>query len=95
VDYPRLWFESAVADYNARNVDRAEKNAREALRVLPANRDPRANKVLGLILVKKQDFAGAGEALRAYVQLVPNAEDIDQVKALLKQIDDKLAGRIP
>ena len=35
VDYPRLWFEDAVADYNMQKYDRAEKNAREALK-LPA-----------------------------------------------------------
>jgi len=50
VDYPRLWFEDAVADYYVRQFDRAERNAREALKLPPAIRDPRADAVLGLIL---------------------------------------------
>jgi len=93
VDYPHLWFADAVADYYVQNFDRAEKNAREALKL--ANRDPHANRLLGLILMKKQDYAGAGAALRAYVQLSPNAKDLDQVRTQLKQIDSRLAATGP
>jgi tetratricopeptide (TPR) repeat protein len=53
VDYPRLWFEDAVADYHVQQFDRAERNAREALKLPPAIRDPRADAVLGLILKSK------------------------------------------
>jgi tetratricopeptide (TPR) repeat protein len=95
VDYPRLWFEDAVADYNVQNLDRAEKNAREALKVSPANRDPRVNQLLGLILMKKEDYAGAAEALRAYVQLAPNAKDLDRVRAQIEQIDSHLTETRP
>jgi tetratricopeptide (TPR) repeat protein len=95
VDYPRLWYEDALADYNVRNFDRAERNAREARKVPPANRDPRADQLLGLILMKKQDYAGAGEALRAYVQLSPNAKDLEQVKTQIEEIDSRLAGERP
>jgi tetratricopeptide (TPR) repeat protein len=95
VDYPRLWFEDAVADYNVQNLNRAEKNAREALKVSPANRDPRANQLLGLILMKKEDYAGAAEALRAYVQLAPNAKDLDRVKAQIEQMNGHLTETRP
>ena len=95
VDYPRLWFEDAVADYNVQNFERAEKNAREALKLPPASRDPHANQLLGLILMNKKDYAGAGDALRAYVQLSPNAKDLDQVKAQLDQIANRLAVAKP
>jgi Flp pilus assembly protein TadD len=87
VDYPSLWFEDAVADYNVQNFDRAEKNAREALKVPLVSRDPHANQLLGLILMNKRDYTGAGEALRAYVRLVPNARDLDQVRAQLNEIE--------
>lgn len=95
VDYPRLWFEDAVADYNVQNFERAEKNAREALKQPPANRDPHAHQLLGLILMSKEDYAGAGEAFRAYLQLSPRAKDIAQVKAQIQQIDSHLAGTRP
>jgi Flp pilus assembly protein TadD len=50
VDFPRLWFEDAVADYHVQQFDRAERNAREALKLPAAIRDPRADTILGLIL---------------------------------------------
>jgi len=95
LDYPRLWFEDAVADYNVQNLDRAEKNAKEALKLSPPNRDPRANRLLGLILIKKEDYAGAAEALRAYVQLSPNAKDLDQVKTQIEQIESHMTETRP
>jgi len=93
VDYPRLWFEDAVANYNLRNYERAEKNTRTALQL--SRIDPRANQLLSLILIAKRDYAGAKDALRAYVKLQPNARDLDHVKAQLVEIDSRLAGPVP
>jgi tetratricopeptide (TPR) repeat protein len=95
VDYPRLWYEDAVADYNTQNFDRAEKSARVALRVLPGDRDPRANRLLGLVLMNKRDYAGADEALRAYLELSPHAKDMDRIKADIDRIDSHLGGVRP
>jgi tetratricopeptide (TPR) repeat protein len=92
VDYPRLWFEDAVANYNVQNFERAEKNAREALKFPVAISDPHASQLLGLILINEHDYAGAGEALRNYVKLVPNAKDLDQVRAQIGQIDSRLSA---
>jgi tetratricopeptide (TPR) repeat protein len=95
LDYPRLWFEDAVADYNVHNLDRAEKNAKEALKLPPASLDPRANQLLGLILIKKEDYAGAAEALRGYVRLSPHAKDLDQVKTQIEQIESHVRETRP
>lgn len=95
VDYPRLWYEDALADYHVQNFDRAERNTREALKVPEPNRDPHADQLLGLILMKKRDYAGAAEALRNYVQLAPNANDLGQVKAQIEQLDSHLTEARP
>jgi tetratricopeptide (TPR) repeat protein len=92
VDYPRLWYEDALADYHVRNFDRAERNVREALKVPLANRDPHADQLLGLLLMRKQDYAGADEALRAYLQLSPHAEDIATVREQIEDIDSHLTA---
>jgi tetratricopeptide (TPR) repeat protein len=92
VDYPRLWYEDALADYHVRNFDRAERNVREALKVPLAVRDPHADQLLGLLLMRKQDYAGADEALRAYLQLVPNAEDLATVRGQIEEIDSHLTA---
>jgi tetratricopeptide (TPR) repeat protein len=95
VDYPRLWYEDALADYHVRNFDRAERNVREALKVPVANRDPHADQLLGLLLMRKQDYAGADEALRAYVRLSPNATDLERVREQIEEMDSHLAAAKP
>jgi regulator of sirC expression with transglutaminase-like and TPR domain len=61
----------------------------------PPNRDPRANQLLGLILIRKEDYAGAAEALRAYVRLSRNAKDLDQVKTQIEQIENHMTETRP
>jgi tetratricopeptide (TPR) repeat protein len=95
VDFPHVWFENAVANYNVKDYDRAEKSARAALKVDAAHLNPRANHLLGLILLNKRDYTGAGDALRTYMQLVPNAQDLDQVKAQLLQLDNLQVSKQP
>jgi hypothetical protein len=46
-------------------------------------------------LINKRDYAGAGDALRAYVKLSPNAKDLDQVKAQIARIDVQLGAARP
>jgi regulator of sirC expression with transglutaminase-like and TPR domain len=60
-----------------------------------ANRDPHADQLLGLLLLRKQDYAGADEALRAYLQLDPNAQDLERVKEQIEEIDSHLAATGP
>jgi tetratricopeptide (TPR) repeat protein len=59
LDYPRVWFEDPAVDSNVQNVDRAEKNAREGLKLAPPDSDPPANLLPGLILINKHDYPGA------------------------------------
>jgi tetratricopeptide (TPR) repeat protein len=86
VDYPHLWYDDAEADYHVRSFDRAEKNAREALKMAPPNREWRAQRLLGLVLLSKKDYAGAEQALRAYLRESPDVEDWDELHAKLEEI---------
>jgi len=87
VDYPQLWYADAVAGYNVKNFDVAERSAREALKADPEHRNPKADQLLGNVLLQKREYAEAAEELRAYLKFSPNAGDLDQVKAQLAQID--------
>jgi tetratricopeptide (TPR) repeat protein len=95
IDFPQAWFVDAVANYNIKNYENAEKSAREALKLDPAHRNPRTHQLLGLVLVEKHDYIGASDALKAYMQYSPNAKDLDQVKAQLAQIDGFLSTKQP
>ena len=88
VDYPDAWFGDAVAHYYLGENDGAEKSAREAVRLDPKGRNPRAGYVLGMILARKGDRAGAAAALRGYLKAAPQAPDAELVKAQLAEIEN-------
>ncbi|MDE3195371.1 MAG: tetratricopeptide repeat protein [Acidobacteriota bacterium] len=91
VDFPQAWYTDAVANYNLKRYDAAEKSAREAVRLDPRHLNPRADYLLGLILAEKQDYEGAEQQLQAYLQLAPNAPDLASVRDQLGQLE-KLKG---
>jgi len=91
VDFPQAWYADAVANYNLKKYDAAEKSAREAVKLDPRHTNPRSDYLLGLVLVEKKDYAGATAELTMYIQLAPTAPDVAQVKDQLGQLG-KLTG---
>ncbi len=88
---PEVYFYGAVANLNLKNLDAAEEQAREGLKLDPKNRNPRMNQVLGVVLAQKQDFKGAAESMKSYLKLAPTAPDVDHVKRQLEEIERQLA----
>jgi tetratricopeptide (TPR) repeat protein len=91
-DFPQAWYADAVANFNLKKYDAAEKCARAALKLDPRHFNPRSGYLLGLVLAEKQDYAGAVEELSAYLKLAPNAPDQAQVKDQLGRFEKLLAG---
>ena len=91
LDFPQAWYADAVANYNIKNYDAAEKSARSAVRLDPRHANPRSDYLLGLVLAEKKDYAGAAAELAEFVKLAPNAPDLAQVKDRLGQLQ-KLMG---
>lgn len=91
-DFPQAWYADAVAHYNLREYDAAEKAAREAVRLDPRHANPRSGYLLGLVLAEKRDYAGAVAELTAYVKLAPNAPDLAQVRERLSQLEKLMGG---
>jgi len=87
---PEVYFFSAVANLNLKNLDVAEEHAREGLKMDTRNRNPRMNQVLGVVLAQKQDFKGAAESMKSYLRLSPNAPDMDTVKRQLQEIEKQI-----
>lgn len=90
-DYPQAFFFNAVANFNLKNVDAAEKSAREAERLDTRHQFPKASHLLGVILVQRQDYTGAAEHMRSYLKFAPNAADADNVRKQLDQIEKMTA----
>ena len=93
VEFPHLWFFDAVANFNAKNLDAAEKSAREAVRVDTRHENARADQILGLVLFQKKDLPGAIEALRSYLKYAHEAPDAAQVQAQIAELENVLAAR--
>jgi tetratricopeptide (TPR) repeat protein len=87
VHFPDAWFNDAVAGYNLKDYDGAERSVREALKLDPQHKHPQAEYLLGIILAAKKDYSGAAEQLRAYLKLAPDADDVAKVKTQLDEIE--------
>jgi regulator of sirC expression with transglutaminase-like and TPR domain len=64
-----------------------EKSARIGARLDTRHNIPRINYLLGLILAQKDDFQGAAENLRLYLQFSPTATDTAKVQQQLAEIE--------
>jgi tetratricopeptide (TPR) repeat protein len=90
-DYPQAYYYNAAANYYLKNLEKAEKSAREADRLDTRHDIPRNLHLLGIILAQRQDYAGAAEKLSAYLKLAPDADDAPTVRKQLAQVETAVA----
>jgi tetratricopeptide (TPR) repeat protein len=93
-DYPQAYYLNALANFNIRNTDAAEKSAREAERLDPRHRFPGSWQVLGRVLFMRRQFAEAAVQMREYLRLAPHAPDAIAVRTRLAEIE-KLTAAAP
>lgn len=79
--YPELFLHQAVAAYHLKDLAAAEGYIKQALDTKNKRPTTRAEYVLGRILEAKGDTAGAKQHMSHYLELVPDAEDVTQIKA--------------
>lgn len=94
IDYVDSYYLSAVGNLQLGNLDTAEKSAREAMERDKAHKNPRAPYVLGLILARKGDFAGAAPLLRAYLEQSPDAPDAANVRQQLASVEEAAKANV-
>ena len=82
------YYMSSVAQFQLQNYAVAEKNAREAIRLDPANKNTRTHYVLGLALAQKQEFTASAESLKRFLDMTPNASDADVIRKQLSQVEE-------
>lgn len=90
-DYPQAFYYNAVANYYLKNMDQAEKSAREVERLDTRHEYTKNLHLLGVILAQRQDYNGAAEEFRNYLKLSPNADDAATVRAQLAQVEAAVA----
>jgi outer membrane protein assembly factor BamD (BamD/ComL family) len=85
-DYPEAFYYNAVANYSLKQMEIAEKSAREAARLDAQHRYPDVYRLLASILVARDQIPQAREQLAEYLKLFPNEPDAATVRAQLDQL---------
>ena len=90
-DYPQGYYYNAIANFQIKKFDEAEKSAKVLYEQDP-KRFSRAGYIWGLVLARKDDFPTASLRLKKYLEDTPNAPDQDLVKKQLAEIDKMASG---
>lgn len=86
-DYPQVFFFNAVANFNLKNLEAAEKSVKQAERLDTRHRYPQIYFLLGLLSALHQDYTVAAEKFRTYLNLAPNADDAPTARKQLAQVE--------
>jgi Tfp pilus assembly protein PilF len=93
IEFPEAYFLNAVANFNLKNLDEAEKSAQEAIKLDPHHKMPKAYHVLGVIQAQKADYTGALGSMNNYLSFAsPEAADREMVKKQISEIE-KIKGK--
>jgi len=85
VNFPGAYFLNGVANFSLGNLDSAEKIVRQGIKVDDAHQIPRLQYLLGMILLRKQEYPEASRYLQQYLLLAKQPAEIEETK---KQLDE-------
>jgi tetratricopeptide (TPR) repeat protein len=91
--YPQVYFFNALAAYTLNDFETAEKNARTAEKLDTPHAIPQASYLLGMILARRKDYAGAADRLKAYLAYAGDAKDATKVRAQIAEFERVLAAK--
>jgi tetratricopeptide (TPR) repeat protein len=83
---PGVYLVHAIACYNQKKMEEAERSARNGLDQDKANQFPKLMRLLGDILLIKGDKEGAAEAFRNFLERAPQNLDATKVRQQLAEL---------
>jgi len=86
--FPSAYFYNAVANYNLGNFDPAEESARKYKTLDTEHRHPDIRLLLGEILTRKHDYAGAVQEMRDFLAISPDAPNAEEIKTRAKTLEE-------
>jgi len=92
IEFPGIYFFNAVAHFNLKQMDAAETSVRAAIEHDNSHEIPRAESLLGSVLVNRGDWKGAIEHFNKYLEYSPKAADTVEVKKQIAALERRLAG---
>ncbi|HVY92843.1 MAG TPA: tetratricopeptide repeat protein [Bryobacteraceae bacterium] len=81
------WYISAVAYYQLHRFNEAERSIRQEIQLDPRRQYKRAQFLLGLILVARNEIATGAQMLRDYLASSPDPGDVKAANTMLARID--------
>jgi tetratricopeptide (TPR) repeat protein len=91
VEFPSSWLYNAYANYNLKNFKAAEKSAGEVVKLDGAHRYAQVETLLAQMCADHGDYAGAAQHLQTFLQLRPNAQNVDKLKQELAKLQAMVA----
>jgi len=91
-EYPQAFFLNAVANYNLKRPEAAEKSARSAEKLDTRHQFPQIECLLGTILAERHRYAEAADEFRNYLMRAPRAGDAAMVRMQLDDMEKLALG---
>jgi len=92
VEFPSSFWYNAIASYNLKRTEDAEKSVKDLLKLDTRRNFPDAENMMAQILLDRGNYPEAATHLRTYLTLVPNAKNADTLKQILLKIDQASAA---
>jgi tetratricopeptide (TPR) repeat protein len=86
VSFPDIWLLNSSANYFLQNFAAAEKSARRGLQLDTGHRLPRLEYALGMALLRKPDYQGAAQHLRAFLSHATKPAEVAEAQKELAEI---------
>lgn len=87
VEFPSIYFFNAVAHFNLKHYDAAEKGARQTIALDGKREIPLAESLLASVLAVQGHLDTAIDHFRKYLELSPNASDAAAVRAEIAELE--------
>lgn len=91
IEFPGSFWYNAVANFNLKKINEAQKSATALVKLDTQHRYPEAQRMLAQIALAKNDYPNAASHLREYLVLNPGAKDADALKQTLLKMDQASA----
>ncbi|HXY15872.1 MAG TPA: tetratricopeptide repeat protein [Terriglobales bacterium] len=92
VNFPGAYFLNGAGNYYLGNLDAAERNARQGIRVDDTHQVPKLQFLLAMILTRKGEYQEAAEQIRQYLNVAKEPGEIQEAQKLEAEID-RLAAK--
>jgi tetratricopeptide (TPR) repeat protein len=90
-----LYLFNAVANYSLQDYAAAEKASTEGVKVDSQHQAPKLYQVLGSVLARKGDFAGAATQFKHYLEFAPSAPDAANVRTQIAELESRAGQSKP